>query len=117
SIYNDQYQPVFIKENTLRWPKELIQNVIVNKKIRFTKANQQVVGIYFVDNSGNFIVIASATDDIGKENMKTLSIIMLFSFLVSLVITFFLGRLFATMAVNPINKIIDKVKIIRATSL
>jgi signal transduction histidine kinase len=117
SIYNDQYQPVFIKENTLRWPKELIQNVIVNKKIRFTKANQQVVGIYFVDNSGNFIVIASATDDMGKENMKTLSIIMLFSFLVSLVITFFLGRLFATMAVNPINKIIDKVKIIRATSL
>jgi len=117
SIYNDQYQPVFIKENTARWPKEIIQEVIANKKIRFTKDDQQVVGIYFVDNSGNFIVIASATDDTGKENMKTLSIIMLFSFLISLVITFFLGRLFATMAVNPINKIIDKVKIIRATSL
>jgi signal transduction histidine kinase len=117
SIYNDKYQPVFIKENTVRWPKELIQNVIANKKISFTKDDQQVVGIYFVDNSGNFIVIASASDDIGKENMRTLSIIMLFSFLISLVITFFLGRFFATLAVNPINKIIDKVKIIRATSL
>lgn len=117
SIYNDKYQPVFIKENTVRWPKEIIENVIATKNIRFTKDDQQVVGIYFVDNSGNFIVIASAADDMGKENMKTLSIIMLFSFLISLVITFFLGRLFATMAVNPINKIIDKVKIIRATSL
>jgi signal transduction histidine kinase len=117
SIYNDSYQPVFIKEDTARWSKELIKDVIQKKKVRFTLKGQQVVGIYYIDNSGNFVVIASATDDAGKENMKNLSIIMLFSFFVSLIITFFLGRLFATIALNPINRIIDNIKIIRATSL
>lgn len=117
SIYNDAYQPVFIKEDTARWSKELIKDVIQKKKVRFALKDQQVVGIYYIDNSGNFVVIASATDDAGKENMKNLSIIMFFSFFVSLIITFFLGRLFATIALNPINKIIDNIKIIRATSL
>ena len=117
TIYNDSYQPVFIKENTLHWNKDVIQDVITHKQVRFTKGRQQVAGIYFIDNSGNFIVIVSATDDTGRENMKTLSLIMLFSFLFSLIITFILGRIFATIALNPINKIIDKVKIIRATSL
>jgi signal transduction histidine kinase len=117
SIYNDSYQPVFIKEDTARWSKEQIREVIQNKKLRFALKNQQVVGIYYIDNSGNFVVIVSATDDVGKENMKNLSIIMFFTFFLSLVITFFLGRLFATIALSPINRIIDNIKIIRATSL
>jgi len=117
SIYNEKYQPVFIKEDTARWPKQLIQEVVQKKKTRFTKGNQQVVGIYYVDNSGNFEVIVSATDDAGSENMRTLAYIMFFSFLVSLVITFFLGRLFATLALRPISKMIENIKTIRSTSL
>ena len=117
SIYNENYQPVFIKEDTARWTKQLIQEVGQKKKIRFTKGNQQVVGIYYVDNSGNFEVIVSATDDAGSENMRTLAYIMFFSFLVSLVITFFLGRLFATLALRPISNMIDNIKTIRSTSL
>jgi len=117
SIYNDTYQPVFIKEDTARWSKQQIQNVINSKKIRFSQGTQQVVGIYYVDNSGNFEVIVSATDDAGKETMRTLSYIMFFSFLVSLVITFFLGRLFATIALRPISRIIDNIKTIRSTNL
>jgi len=117
SIYNDTYQPVFIKEDTARWSKQQIQNVINSKKIRFSQGTQQVVGIYYVDNSGNFEVIVSATDDAGKETMRTLSYIMFFSFLISLVITFFLGRLFATIALRPISRIIDNIKTIRSTNL
>jgi len=116
-IYNDKFQPVFIKEDTLSWPKDIIQQVIEKKKIHFSNGHQQVTGLYYIDNSGNFVVIASAIDDSGHQNMKKLAYIMLFSFLVSLVITFLLGRLFATIALQPILKITNDLKIIRATSL
>ncbi|HTA83142.1 MAG TPA: HAMP domain-containing sensor histidine kinase [Bacteroidia bacterium] len=116
-IYNDKFQPVFIKEDTLSWPRDIIQQVIEKKKIHFSNGHQQVTGLYYIDNSGNFVVIASAIDDSGHQNMKKLAYIMLFSFLVSLVITFLLGRLFATIALQPILKITNDLKIIRATSL
>lgn len=117
SIYNANGEPVFIKEDTARWSKKIIDEVVQKKRVRFSKNDQQVVGIYYVDNSGNFTIIASATDDGGKENLERLSIIMLFTFLGSLIITFFLGRLFATIALRPINKIIENIKTIRATNL
>jgi signal transduction histidine kinase len=116
-IYNDQYQPVFIKEDSLHWPVSLIKEVIDEKRIFFNKGDQQVVGLYYVDNSGNFVVIASAIDDVGKESMEKLGWIMLLSFAASLFITFFLGRIFASVTLSPIVNIIDRVKIIRATSL
>ena len=116
-IYNDKYAPVFIKEDSVSWPKSTIQQVIEKKKIHFTEGNQQVSGLYYIDNSGNFVVIASAIDDSGNQNMKRLAYIMLVSFLISLIITFFLGRLFATIALQPILKITNNLKIIRSTSL
>lgn len=108
---------VFIKEDTISWSRDIIQQVIDKKKIHFSIGNQQVAGLYYVDNSGNFVVIASAIDDAGFQNMKRLAYIMLFSFLSSLVITFLLGRIVATIALQPILKITNNLKIIRSTSL
>lgn len=116
-IYNDRYQPVFIKEDTLHWPTSLIQKVTQKKKVFFSRGKEQVVGIYYVDNSGDFVIIASATDEGGRENLGKLAWIMFFSYLCSLFITFFLGRIFARIALRPITNTIDNVKIIRATSL
>jgi len=116
-IYNANYQPVFIKEDSVKWPREIINRVIEQKKVNFTKGQVQIAGLYYQDNSGNFVVIASAIDDTGFLNMKRLAWIMVCSFLASLLITFLLGRIFATLALLPISKIINDVKIIRATSL
>jgi len=116
-IYNDKFQPVFIKEDTVSWSKSIIQEVIEKGKLHFTIGKEQVAGLYYMDNSGNFVVIASAVDDSGYQNMRRLTYIMLFSFLASLVITFLLGRLFATIALQPILKITTNLKIIRSTSL
>lgn len=138
-IYNSQFQSVFIKEDsvswsnanlknihsslvftkedTISWSKDVIQEVINKKNIHFSIGTQQVVGLYYVDNSGNFVVIASAIDDLGYQNIKRLAYIMLFAFLTSLIITFLLGRIFATIALQPILKITNDLKIIRSTSL
>lgn len=138
-IYNDKLQSVFIKEDsvswsnanlknihsslvfikadTVSWSKDVIREVVQKKNIHFSIGKQQVVGLYYVDNSGNFVIIASAIDDLGYQNIRKLGYIMLFAFLASLVITFILGRIFATIALKPISKITNELKIIRSTSL
>lgn len=116
-IYTDKYQPVFIKEDSVRWSSEIIQQVIDKRTLHFFKGDRQVAGLYYIDDSGNFEVIASAIDDSGNAYMRKLALIMLFAFLGSLVITFLLGRLFAVIALHPILKITNDLKIIRATSL
>ena len=116
-IYDANYMPVFIKADSINWPKEVIERVIEKKKIHFAQGDKQIAGLYYEDNSGNFVVIASAIDDTGYQNIRRLGLIMFFSFFASLIITFFLGRIFATIALRPISKIINNVKIIRATSL
>lgn len=116
-IYNRQFEPVFIKEDTLRWDKETLQQVIGQKRLRFTRHGQQVCAIYYVDNSGDFIIVATAIDSSGIENMNKLGWIMSLSYLASLLITYMLGRIFARMALSPINHVIDNVRTIRATSL
>ncbi len=143
-IYNDQYRGVLIKEDSVSWSnanlknihsslrfiqedtasskpseslKKLIDEVIEKKKIHFSKSNQQFTGLYYRDNSGNFVIIASAIDDAGLQEMHKLLLIMTFSFLASLAITFVLGRIFATIALQPILKITNDLKIIRSTNL
>jgi signal transduction histidine kinase len=138
-IYNDKFQSVIIKqdsvswsnanlknihsslvfanEDTISWSKDVIQQVIAKKIIHFSIGDEQVAGLYYIDNSGNFVIIDSAIDDLGFQNMKKLAYIMLFGFLASLVITFLLGRIFATIALKPILKITNDLKIIRSTSL
>jgi len=116
-IYDANFKPAFIKEDSVSWSKDIIQQVIEKRKIHFSRGEQQISGLYYEDNSGNFVVIASAIDDAGYQNMKRMAWIMFFSFLASLIITFLLGRIFATIALQPISRIINNVKIIRATSL
>jgi signal transduction histidine kinase len=116
-IYNDKFQPVFIKEDSVHWTKDIIQQVVEKKKVHFSANGQQVSGLYYIDNSGNFVVIASAIDDSGDQHLRRLAYIMLFAFLTSLIITFILGQFFARVALKPILKITNNLKIIRSTSL
>ncbi|HVI44606.1 MAG TPA: HAMP domain-containing sensor histidine kinase [Chitinophaga sp.] len=116
-IYNDRYQPAFIREDSVKWNKEVIRRVITEKHIHFEENELQVAGLYYEDNSGNFSVIAAAYDMNGLEHMKELRWIMLLGYGCSLLITYLLGRIFARIALSPISRIISNVRIIRASSL
>ena len=116
-IYNDRYEPVFIHQNSYQWPKSIIDNVKRNKSIYYSTGDRQTVGIYYVDNSGNFTVMLSATNIFGVKQMRQLFLLMFISFLISVFIMFFTGRLFAKAALAPIIKVIDEVKFIRSSSL
>ncbi len=116
-IYDDQYRPKFIPEKTVHWKKEILKEVLEKKQIHFIQQQRQVAGIYYKDNSGNFIIMVSAKDNSGYHNMDELRLIMVAFFLLSLIVTFFIGRIFSRFALFPIISITQNLKRIRASSL
>jgi signal transduction histidine kinase len=116
-IYDEHYRPQFIPENSVHWNINIIKAVIDQKKVHLSQGDRQITGIYYVDNSGNFIILVSAIDDSGLREMHELGLIMFFFFLASLIITFFIGRVFSRVTLAPIVRITNNLKIIRSTSL
>ncbi len=64
-----------------------------------------MVGIFYRDNSGNFIVMAKATNEKGVAALQQLRTVMLISLVISLLITYFLSRLFVGYFLIPITRI------------
>ncbi len=116
-IYNDSLKPQFVPEDTLHWGAAVLKEVIAKKELHFYKGSQQVSGIYYVDNSGDYIIIVSAIDDNGHRYLEQLRLIMSVFFVASLFVTFFTGRIFSRFALSPIVHITNDLTRIRASSL
>jgi len=117
SIYDANFKSRFIPEDSIHWDVNILKSVVASKEIYFRQGDRQVTGIYYVDNSGPFIIMVSAVDYQGAHDMHELALIMLFFFLISLIITFFTGKVFSRLALAPILGITNKLKIIRSSSL
>lgn len=116
-IYNNKYEPKFIPEAKIKWDSSLLKQVQRNKVLHLSRGNVQIAGLYYADNSGDFIIIVSAVDEEGFYMMHEVGLVMIFFSLFSLIGTFFLGRTFAMMALRPIVKITNDLKLTRASSL
>ena len=116
-IYDGSFHPKFIAEDSVKWNISILKKITRKKIIHFTQGKRQVSGIYYVDNSGNFIVLVSAIDENGFNEIQELRLIMVIFFFVFLLITFFTGRFFSSIALQPIVKITSNLKKIRASSL
>lgn len=109
-IYTLNFNPIFIKENELKWDKNILQAVVDDNKVWFKQGDEYVFGVLYKDNSGDYIVMAKAIDQTGLDALQQLRSIMLISLLIALLITFILSRLFAETFLQPIKKIIHHVQ-------
>jgi len=116
-IYNDRNQAVFLKDTTQQWAPSVIARVRDQGELMYSEGPARTVGLYYKDNSGNFVVLASAVDTYGDAGMRQLLWSMLSVLILSIVVMYFLGSLFARIALFPISKVINDVKIIRSSSL
>ncbi|KEQ30645.1 hypothetical protein N180_05345 [Pedobacter antarcticus 4BY] len=89
SIYNDQLQFKFMPEDSIHWKRSFLQEILKKKNLHYKSGDRQVSGLYYEDNSGNFVVVVSAIDERGFEDMDQLRIIMSAFYVASLFITFF----------------------------
>jgi len=116
-IYNDHYQSQFIPGGDVHWDVNILKEVVNQRKVQFFQDDRQVTGIYYKDNSGNFIIMVAALDDSGYHYLSDLRLIMLFFFLAALVITYVMGSVFSKVALFPIVNITRNLKRIRSSSL
>ena len=117
-IYNGQNKPVFIdSSNKINFSNSLIDRVRAIKEYRLEKNNRQILGIYYQDNQGNFVIIASAVDVTGIGNLYLLQKVLLFGFFASIVVVFFAGRYFTKLMLKPVSDISLKANKISETNL
>lgn len=96
---------------------EFIQEVVAKKQVEQEQDNRQVVGIFYPDNQGDFVVVASDIDRFSLRKLRNLKNIMFVGFCASMLIVLVAGWFFSKSVLNPITKIVSEVEKISASDL
>ncbi|MFA9214104.1 MAG: ATP-binding protein [Candidatus Methylacidiphilales bacterium] len=101
--------------------KEVIQYILDNlatqKEFSFIKNDTTFVAFNYEINKAKFKIIASGVDDKGKVKMSFLKYSLVGLFIISIMLTALLGRVFAKQALMPVNKVIGQVDKISESNL
>jgi signal transduction histidine kinase len=116
-IYNDKNQPVLIKDKGLQWNDKLIESVRQSKSLVLYEGARQTVGNYVKDDEGNFVVMISAVDVQGNKRLDDLIEIMVVLLISTIAVLFFIGRWFAQKALEPIDRMVEQMQMVRASNL
>ena len=74
---------------------EFIQEVIAKKQVEQEQDNRQVVGIFYPDNQGDFVVVASDIDRFSLRKLRNLKYIMFVGVCASMLIVLVAGWFFS----------------------
>jgi signal transduction histidine kinase len=117
-VYDAQLRPRFLQEDRrVQLSEKLLARILTEKEVYFNIGLRQAVGIFYSDNQGEYIIVAAAENSIGKARKEYLASSLAAVFVISLVITYVLGRLFAGRALSPIAHLNDNVDRITARDL
>jgi signal transduction histidine kinase len=116
-IYNARNHPTFIGDDEQFWTYKTINLVRQQGKVRFKEGNRQVVGIFYKDNQGDFVILASAIDKATEIRVQTLLKIMVIVFIVIFAGLLICGRWIAKSILAPLNVFIEQVKLIKSNNL
>jgi len=116
-MYDSTDELSFIKDTGQSWSKKIVDEVREKKYLAYQKNEKQIVGIYYEDNQGNFVILASAIDIDGRLQKRNLLEIMAILFAIQILIQFIAGRWFAQRALQPVQLVNAQVQKISATDL
>ncbi|RHJ87820.1 HAMP domain-containing sensor histidine kinase [Parabacteroides sp. AM08-6] len=80
-----------------------IQELYAGDVIRFSKDTKLGVAVYYPDNEGNFIVLVISSNQYGGDIQHRIGWLLLGLLLISSVLIYFVGRLYATRMVDRID--------------
>ena len=116
-IYNNRNSAAFIGDDQQFWSSNTIDKVREMGKIRFKEGERQVVGIFYKDNQGDFVILASAIDQSTAVRIQKLLKVMIGVFIVIFLGLLLSGRWIAKRILSPLNVFIDQVKLIKSNNL
>ncbi|WP_443945374.1 sensor histidine kinase [Pedobacter sp. AW1-32] len=109
-IYDDRNRATFIGDEAQYWTKSVIDQVRKKGHLKYTDGQRQVVGIYYKDNQGDFVILASADDEGSHNRLNKLLRIMIFVFLGISIVVLLLSRWIATKMLKPLSSFMHEVK-------
>lgn len=104
-------------EGSIYYNLYVLDKIREDKEYTFTHNGKDAIGIIYYDGSHQYIVIASAYDAYGVNNLANLRIILFIGFLFGLSITIIAGLIFSGRALAPISTVVGQVKNISITNL
>ncbi len=118
-IYNFDNQVLYNSDRntTFDVTDELLDQIRLNKDVRFKQGDLEVLGYLFTDKYDRIVVIAAGTDLYGNRKIKNLTTILIIVFCTSVVFILIMGWVYAGRAMSPINNVIAQVKRIGFSSL
>lgn len=116
-IYNSKNSATFIGDDQQYWSHETIEKVRKNKKIQFIDGDRQVVGIFYKDNQGDFVILASGIDQSTHLRIEKLQKIMVMIFIFIFIGLLLSGRWIAKKILKPLDRFIEDVKQIKSNNL
>ncbi|MCX6292297.1 MAG: HAMP domain-containing sensor histidine kinase [Bacteroidetes bacterium] len=117
-IFNSQNNTQFIADNPKSFfSSQLLDKVRKEKVVYYKEQENQVVGTYYLDNQGDFVIFVLAADGAGAMRLKELLILMFISYLIALFIIYFAGRFFSRKSLESIPKVVSQVNRITASNL
>ncbi|HEY9195516.1 MAG TPA: HAMP domain-containing sensor histidine kinase [Mucilaginibacter sp.] len=94
-----------------------MQNILNNGQAHDNHTNTFYAGRLFIKGNNKYIVIVSASNPAGFQELKDLQKILFYGFLIAIVLVYFVGKAFSFYTFQPIRRIINNVKNITANNL
>lgn len=116
-IYNERNSATFIGDDQQFWSSHTIDRVRELGKVRFKEGERQVVGIFYKDNQGDFVILASAIDQSTTLRIHKLLKVMIGVFIIIFLGLLLSGRWIAKRILAPLDVFIDQVKLIKSNNL
>ncbi|HEY2581475.1 MAG TPA: ATP-binding protein [Mucilaginibacter sp.] len=116
-LYDDRDAASFIKDKNQFWPSAVIDAVRNQKRMGFSEGIRRTVGVYYKDNQGNFVILVSAIDFQGNKRLKDLIASMAILLAGVTVVLFIISRWFAQKALQPIDQVIDQMRLVSKGNL
>ena len=109
-VYDKKDRATFIGDTAQYWTSATIDAVRKKGRLKYTDGQRQVVGIYYKDNQGDFVILASADDQGSHNRLDKLLKIMIFVFILISLIVLLLSRWIAQKMLKPLQKFMLEVK-------
>ena len=111
-LYHDAVEIDKVKET-----QQMMNDIIVNRKIRFNQGSLQVVGFLYRHKGKGYVITAAANDQYGYAKLLYLKYTLVIAFFVAVIFIFLTGKFIANKALQPVTVMLDRVEEITATNL
>lgn len=116
-IIQKNAQGKFQQAIDLKLPPKFYENINPGKIARYRDENKFYAGKIVKEKGKEYLVVVSAIDPFGFRELKDLQKILVAGFFLSVVFSFLVGWKFSQYMLEPLRKIIKRVKMIKAENL